>query len=92
MSLLVLLETEWVLRSRYPLEKPEIMATISALVDAAELQFEDEAAIEETLFIWKDSSAEFAELSYGARNRRLGCGATATFDARAIRLPDFVAV
>jgi len=44
-SLLVLLETEWVLRSRYTLQKPEIMATISALLDATELRFEDEAAI-----------------------------------------------
>jgi len=91
-SLLVLLETEWVLRSRYTLQKPEIMATISALLDATELRFEDEAAIEEALFIWKDTSAEFADCLIGARNRRLGCRATATFDAKAVELPGFVAV
>jgi len=62
------------------------------LLDATELQFEDEAAIEETLFIWKDSSAEFADCLIGARNRRLGCRATATFDAKAIQLPDCLAV
>ena len=88
----VLLETEWVLRSRYALQKPEIMATISALLDATELRFEDEAAIEETLFTWKDTSAEFGDCLIGAHNRRLGCRATATFDAKAIQLPDFVAV
>ena len=43
-SLLVLLETEWALRSRYALQTPEIMATISASLDATELQFKDEAA------------------------------------------------
>ena len=88
----VLLETEWVLRSRYTLQKPEIMATISALLDATELRFEDEAAIEEALFIWKDTSADFADCLIGARNRRLGCRATATFDAKAVELPGFVAV
>ena len=68
-SLLVLLETEWVLRSRHALQKPEIMATISALLDATELRFEDEAAIEETLFTWKDTSAEFGDCLIGAHNQ-----------------------
>jgi hypothetical protein len=36
-SLLVLLETEWVLRSRYGLQKSQIMDAVSGLLDAAEL-------------------------------------------------------
>ena len=59
-SLLVLLETEWVLRSRYQLPKAEIIAIVSGLLDATEIRFEDEAAIEKTLFLWNDSAAEFA--------------------------------
>ena len=90
-SLLVLLETEWVLRSRYRLQKAEIMKAISDMLDTAEMRFEDELAIEETLFIWKDSTAEFADCLIGAHNRRLGCRATATFDTRAVDLPAFVA-
>ena len=90
-SLLVLLETEWVLRSRYQLPKAEIIAIVSGLLDATEIRFEDEAAIEETLFLWNDSAAEFADCLIGARNRRLGCRATATFDAKAVKLPGFVA-
>ena len=90
-SLLVLLETEWVLRSRYRLQKAEIMKAISEMLDTAEIRFEDEPAIEETLFIWKDSTAEFADCLIGAHNRRLGCRATATFDTRAVDLPAFVA-
>jgi len=35
-SLLVLLETEWVLRSRYSMAKAEIVAALSALLDAVE--------------------------------------------------------
>jgi len=92
LGLLVLLETEWVLRSRYKLQKAEIMAAISGLLDATGIRFEDEASIEESLFIWKESTAEFADCLIGARNRRLGCRATATFDAKALELPGFVAV
>lgn len=87
---LVLLETEWVLRSRYCLSKEQMIETLSGLLDAADVQFEDESAIEEALFIWKDATADFADCLIGAKNRRLGCRATATFDAKAARLPGFV--
>ena len=90
-SQLVLLETEWVLRSRYSLSKNQIIAAISGLLDAADVQFEDEPTIEESLFNWKDTTADFADCLIGARNRRLGCRATATFDTKASKLPGFVA-
>jgi predicted nucleic-acid-binding protein len=90
-SLLVLLETEWVLRSRYGLQKYQIVDAVSGLLDAAELQLEDEPTIEEALYLWKDSTADFAACLIGARHRRLGCRATVTFDARVVKLPGFVA-
>ena len=88
---LVLLETEWVLRSAYGYSKAEIAAAISALLDAQELVFEDEPAIEEALFTWKKSNADFADCLIGAKNRRAGCTATATFDTKAAKLPGFTA-
>ena len=90
-SLLVLLETEWVLRSRYSLQKNEVVDVISGLLETADVQFEDEPAVEDALFVWKDNATGFADCLIGARNRRLGCTATATFDAKASRLPGFVA-
>lgn len=90
-SHLVVLETEWVLRSRYGLTKTLIIATLSGLLDATDVRFEDEPAVEEALFIWKDAPADFADCLIGAKNRRLGCRATATFDAKAAKLPGFVA-
>ena len=90
-SMLVLLETEWVLRSRYALAKPKIADALSSLLDSVELTFEDEPSVEQALFVWKDSAAEFADCLINARHRALGCGATATFDARAAKLPGFVA-
>ena len=71
-SLLVLQETEWVLRSRYGLAKAEIMDTISVLLDTTEIRFEDEPAIEEALFLWKDSAADFSDCLIGTCDRRLG--------------------
>jgi predicted nucleic-acid-binding protein len=88
---LVLLETEWVLRSQYSLPKNVIIQTISELLNASDLQFEDEAAVEEALFVWKDATADFADCLIGAKNRRLGCRATATFDVKASKLLGFIA-
>jgi predicted nucleic-acid-binding protein len=90
-SHLVILETEWVLRSRYSLPKNLIIDAISGLLDAADVQFEDEPAVEEALFIWKDATADFADCLIGSKNRRLGCRATATFDVKAAKLPGFIA-
>ncbi len=90
-SHLVILETEWVLRSRYSLPKNLIIEAISGLLDATDVRFEDEPAIEEALFIWKDTTADFADCLIGAKNRRLGCRATATFDVKAAKLPGFIA-
>ena len=89
-NLLVLLETEWVLRSRYALSKSEIVGAFSGLLDAAELLFEDEASLEQALYTWKDSSAQFADCLIGARNWALECRATASFDNKALRVPGFI--
>jgi predicted nucleic-acid-binding protein len=91
-GLLVLLETEWVLRSRYELSKPEIVHAFSTLLDVADLVFEDEPSVERALYSWKDSIADFADCLIEARNRRLGCQATVTFDAKALKLAGFSSV
>ncbi len=89
-SQLVLLETEWVLRSRYGLQKSEIIEVVSGLLDANDVQFEDEPAVEEALFVWKDNPVGFSDCLIGARNKRQGCSATATFDVKASKLPGFI--
>lgn len=91
-SLLVLLEMEWVLRSRYELPKSDVVTVFSALLDTADLAFEDEPSVEHAIYSWKNSTADFADCLIDARNRRLGCRATATFDGRALELAGFVAV
>jgi predicted nucleic-acid-binding protein len=88
---LVIMETEWVLRSRYAVPKAQLIGAISGLLDSIEIQFEDEPSIEEALFMWKDSTADFADCLIGAKNRRLGCRSTATFDVKASQLACFIA-
>jgi len=87
---LVLMESEWVLRSRYAVPKNQIIEAISGLLDATDIQFEDEPSIEEALFMWKDTAADFADCLTGAKNRRLGCRTTVSFDVKASKLPGFM--
>jgi len=86
-SLPVLLETEWVLRSRYQIPPDAILGLFRAALETRELAFEDEAAVEEALFNWQDGVSGFSDCLIVAHNRQLGCRSTATFDARAVRLP-----
>jgi predicted nucleic-acid-binding protein len=51
-----------------------------------------EPSIERAIYSWKDSAADFADCLIEARNRRLGCRATATFDGKALKLAGFVSV
>jgi predicted nucleic-acid-binding protein len=90
-GLLVMLETEWVLRSRYDLTKLEILTAFSGLLESVEVSFEDESSLEQALFLWKDSNVQFADCLIGARNTALLCRGTASFDTKALRLPGFIA-
>jgi hypothetical protein len=52
--------------------------------------FEDEGSIEQALYMWKESAAQFADCLIGARHWAHECRATASFDTKALRLPGFV--
>lgn len=89
-SHLVLLETEWVLRSRYKLSKAEILGAFSDLLSSVDLSLEEESSIEEALYAWKDSPAQFADCLIGAHHRTCSCEGTASFDTDALKLPGYV--
>lgn len=88
-SQLVLLECEWVLRSRYGLPKDDILSAFSGLLDSTDVRVEDEPCVEDALYVWKESGAEFADCLIGARYRALGCRSTVSFDSKAAKLPGF---
>jgi predicted nucleic-acid-binding protein len=86
--LCALLETEWVLRSRYKLDKAAIAGTFTRLLESAGIEFEHEPTVEETLYLWaRHPHAEFADCLLAARAVHLGRSRFLTFDAGAARLP-----
>src|ERR1700730_18171934 len=84
-SLLVLLESEWVLRSRYGFNREALLSIFRALLEARELSFEDEPALEEALFHWKNSACGFSDCLITAHNRQMGGRATSAFDGKVTR-------
>ena len=89
-ALLVVLETEWILRSRYLRSKAEILEIFSDLLDSLDVRVESPGTLDRALSLWKDSAADFAECLIGAWHQALGCRATASFDAKAAKLPHFI--
>jgi predicted nucleic-acid-binding protein len=77
---LVVLETEWVLRSRYRQTKEKIAQALTQLLECGDLKFEDEATLEEALYVWKNHAADFADCFIAAKAARLGCVRLMTFD------------
>jgi predicted nucleic-acid-binding protein len=86
-TLLVVLETEWVLRSRYRLSKEKMAQVLTQLLECANVRFEDEATLEEALYVWKNHAADFADCLISAKATRLGCLSLVTFDGAAAKLP-----
>jgi len=86
--LCALLETEWVLRSRYRLDKASIAMAFSQLLESSGVEFEHEPTVEEALHVWaQHPSSDFADCLLNARATHLGRTRFLTFDSRASRLP-----
>ncbi len=83
-----LLETEWVLRSRYRIPKESIVLLFAQLLEKSDVVIEDERALEEALFNWRDQAGvDFTEALLCARAWSLGIDRFVTFDQGAARLP-----
>jgi predicted nucleic-acid-binding protein len=83
----VALELEWVLRSRYRLDKPAVLRTFTALLETRELKFQDEPALENALHLYREHGADFAECLHVGACFSHGQAPLMTFDSEAARLP-----
>jgi predicted nucleic-acid-binding protein len=82
------LEAEWVLRSRYKIDKFRIIDAFAQLLESTGVVHEDEQTLEQALALWKNhAQADFTDCILAARALRLGCARLVTFDAGAARLP-----
>lgn len=86
-SLITLLETEWVLRANAKLDKMRVIAELYGLLDSGALAFESEPVVQQALDVYEDTKADFPECLMIAQYQRLGCDKMLTFDARAAKLP-----
>ena len=82
----VQLELEWVLRSRYGLDKATVLATFVALLETRELQLQFEVALEQALHLYRSGTADFADCLHAGLSDAAGCPPLLTFDAKAALL------
>ena len=85
-TMLVVLECEWVLRSAFQYSKIQIISAFGTLRGAGEVSIEDHPVLEDALEQWENSSANFANCLILAHSRALGCSTMVTFDKRASKL------
>ena len=79
----VVLELEWVLRSRYKFAKAEVTKAFSSLLMAMELVFESEGAVEQALVNYEEGSADFGECLHLALSQYADALPFWTFDVKA---------
>jgi predicted nucleic-acid-binding protein len=84
--LTVMLELEWVLRSRYGFPKHTVVAALVEMLETRELEFQDEGSVERALHFYRSQGADFAEclhLGTAVSHERLPF---LTFDRQAAKL------
>lgn len=89
-GLLVILETEWVLRSCAKLHKKTVITTFRMLLEARDLRIEHEESLEHALYLYENSTADFADCLMATRYKQSGCSAMLTFDRKAATIPGVV--
>ncbi len=91
-SMVVMVETVWVLRGRYRWVGPELAAMIEMILAAETLLIEHARPVAEATEALKRGLASFEDALIDAIAREAGCSYTATFDRKALRLPGFAPV
>lgn len=83
----VLLETEWVLRSRYRFDRASIAAAMDALLSVPEIELQNEMPLEVALWLFKrEKTADFADCLHASLAGDATKDPLLTFDVRASRL------
>ena len=88
-SIVVMVETVWVLERTYRLGTNEIAAAVERMLQTDVLVVENEQEVFSAVIALKDGQGSFADAVIAALGTRAGCSYTLTFDQKALRLPDF---
>jgi predicted nucleic-acid-binding protein len=88
-SVVVIVETVWVLDRAYGLTAQDIAAAVERLLQVEVLMIEDEQEVFTAVVALKEERASFADALIAELGARAGCARTLTFDRKAGRLPSF---
>lgn len=79
----VILETEWVLRSRYKFDKAKVCLAISQLIDSKLLDIENVHAVAVSVWLYQQNQADFADCLHTAISQFFDESPMVTFDKNA---------
>ncbi len=82
-SLVVTVETTWVLSRAYKLTREQVVQVLEALVRSRELIVAEAANIVCALHVFQSGSADFADCLIERLANQAGCSETVTFDSSA---------
>lgn len=82
----VALELEWVLRSRFGLDKATVLRTFTRLLSTVELRFESVVALEWALKQYEAAATDFSDCLHAALAAQAGQQPLWTFDRAASKL------
>jgi predicted nucleic-acid-binding protein len=77
---IVLCETVWVLQRAYRIPKPDVLRTLTELLRARHLRFEESGRVERALAAFAGGRGDFADYLIREQARDAGCDGVATFD------------
>jgi len=88
-SIVVMVETVWVLDRAYRLAAHEIAAAVERMLQADALVVENEQVVFLAMIALKKGQGSFADAVIAALGARANCSCTLTFDQKALRLLGF---
>lgn len=88
-SVVVMVETVWVLERAYGFSSPEIATAVERVLQTDVLVVENEREVFTAMTALKEGRGSFADAVIGAVSAKAGCSYTLTFDQKASRLRDF---
>ena len=86
LTLEVIQEVEWVLRSSAKKTKLEFLGLARQLLETRDIEINNEAVLEQALRTYEKNAADFSECLFLAHYQQLGCKTMLTFDAKAARM------
>ena len=88
-SLLVVLELIWVLKSAYNISRNEVLESINDLISMPILKFESFSTLQQFIHVAKGSSYDLSDVLIAYSAKFQGCESILTFDKKASKLPIF---